>query len=353
MRHPIRKSALAGLTALVATGATPATSQVPPRLSCGDTITADTTLETDLVGCPNHGIVIGADGVTLDLGGHVIEGDGEPFEACPPRQPCDLGVFNDGHDGVTVMSGSVHGFDVGVLVAGVRRNRVLRVASSANRAFGFVVTESSRTVIRGSSGDRNPAPDGDGLGIFASHHIRVVDSAFRGNAQLGMHIVGSSRNLIARNHIARNHDMGILMEADRNRLQGNRCVRNGACIIVAPGNGNVIAANRSLRDGQGIAVEKGRANRVARNVVVRPLRDGINVGLEDPPIGGALNVVAGNVVRGSGRDAFSISSHAHRTILRRNVSIAAGDDGFDLADPSARLAGNRARRSADHDFETG
>ena len=46
------------------------------QVSCGDRITADTTLQQDLVNCPNHGIVIGADGVTLDLNAHLVDGDG-------------------------------------------------------------------------------------------------------------------------------------------------------------------------------------------------------------------------------------------------------------------------------------
>jgi hypothetical protein len=41
------------------------------QLSCGDTITADATLHHDLVNCPNNGIIIGADNITLDLNGHV------------------------------------------------------------------------------------------------------------------------------------------------------------------------------------------------------------------------------------------------------------------------------------------
>jgi hypothetical protein len=40
------------------------------HVGCGDTITTDTTLESDLVNCPNNGIVIGADNITLDLNGH-------------------------------------------------------------------------------------------------------------------------------------------------------------------------------------------------------------------------------------------------------------------------------------------
>ena len=60
-------------------------------MNCGDEITADTTLDSDLIDCPNNGIVIGADGVTLDLNGHTIDGDGEPFEPCPEDEPATSG----------------------------------------------------------------------------------------------------------------------------------------------------------------------------------------------------------------------------------------------------------------------
>ena len=43
-------------------------------LSCGDTITTDATLHHNLVNCPNNGILIGANGVTLDLNSHTIDG---------------------------------------------------------------------------------------------------------------------------------------------------------------------------------------------------------------------------------------------------------------------------------------
>ena len=84
--------------------------------NCGDTITADTRLDGDLVDCPNNGIVIGADDITLDLNGHRIDGDSTPAAGCNPRkEPCDIGVANDGHDGVTVKRGSLRDFGIGVL----------------------------------------------------------------------------------------------------------------------------------------------------------------------------------------------------------------------------------------------
>src|SRR5213596_2851923 len=71
---------------------------------CGDTITTDTTLHHNLVNCPNNGLIIGADNVTLDLNYHTIDGDGAfPAAGCGHEDDCDLGVASIGHDGVTVL----------------------------------------------------------------------------------------------------------------------------------------------------------------------------------------------------------------------------------------------------------
>jgi len=58
---------------------------------CGDTITADTTLHHDLVNCPNNGIIIGAEDVTLDLNYHTIDGDGTEFAGCPETSSATSG----------------------------------------------------------------------------------------------------------------------------------------------------------------------------------------------------------------------------------------------------------------------
>ena len=55
------------------------------QVKCGDTITTDTTLHADLVNCPNNGIIIGADHITLNLNGHRIDGDGTQFGGCDPN----------------------------------------------------------------------------------------------------------------------------------------------------------------------------------------------------------------------------------------------------------------------------
>jgi parallel beta-helix repeat protein len=314
------------------------------HVRCGDTITADTTLDGDVVDCPNNGIVIGADNITLHLNGHTVSGDGAPVE-CPRTEFCDVGLLNDGHEGVTVRNGSVRRFGSGVFIRRASRNRVLGISSSRNQFFGFVIAESARSLVRHSSGNRNPDPDGDGIGVFGSRLLRILQSSFDRNA-LGMHVEGSANIVIKGNRFSRNSGPGILVEANHNVFRRNQLTRNGAGIVVAPGNRNLIAGNRLTRDGEGLAIEKGRGNVAAGNVVMRPRRAGIRLGVERPPIGGAGNVVRGNLVRGSGADGFLVMEHDRRSVLRANVAIAAGDDGFDVESRSAKLIGNRAVRNS-------
>jgi parallel beta-helix repeat protein len=315
------------------------------HVRCGDKITTDTRLDRDLVNCRNNGIVIGADNVTLNLNGHTIDGDGKTFAACPRRKICDGGVVSVGHDGVTVKHGSVHEFDVGALVGNARRNRVLGVSSSRNRFFGFVVFESARILVRDSSGSGNLAPDGDGMGLFGSHHVRILHNSFRHNP-LGIHVDESSHNLIKGNRFSRNQDAIFITASNGNQVRRNRCVRNNICLHVSPGNRNVIARNRAFRDVAGLWIVNGRGNLVAHNVVVDARVVGVRLGGAQPPIGGANNTVRGNLVRGSG-DGFLVDREDDHSLLTRNVAIGSGDDGFDVRSRTTTLTGNRAVGNAD------
>src|SRR5438045_1058368 len=129
---------LAGVVAM-------SSAEAASSVSCGDTITTDATLHHNLVNCPNNGIIIGADNVTLDLNYHRVDGDAAPAAGCDPETEfCDVGVLNDGHDGVTVVHGSVRQFDFGPSVLGARHNRLLGISSSKQRFFGIFVVDSAR-----------------------------------------------------------------------------------------------------------------------------------------------------------------------------------------------------------------
>jgi parallel beta-helix repeat protein len=340
--------ALAAVGAMLLGGGRASASHV----GCGDIITADTTLDSDLLNCPNNGIVIGADGITLDLNGHVIDGDGTEFAACGPREDCDFGVLNDGHDGVTVMHGSVHEFEAGMYALkghpggahGVTRHyRVLGISASRNRFAGIVFQDAARSLVRNSSGSGSVI----GMGLFGSDHVRILHNSFRHNSDHGLFVEESTNNVISGNLFLRDEGAISLIDSDRNEVRRNRCFRNNTCILVGPGNQNVIARNRAFRDVAGIWIENGRGNLVARNAVVGAREVGVRLGSAEPPIGGSSNVVRRNLVRGSGSDGFRVDRKDDHSLLRRNLTVGAGDDGFDVRSRTAKLTGNRALRNAD------
>jgi hypothetical protein len=180
------------LIALVVLNDARAAAQQQPK--CGDTITTDATLHHNLVNCPNNGIVIGADDVTLDLNYHNIDGDGTPAAGCDPRREfCDVGVLNDGHDGVTVTNGSLRQFGIGVWGLRASHNRFLGISASRNVFFGMVMFDSTRSVIRNGSFSRNIPPEGDGIGLFSSDHLRIVGNKVRRNPGPGIQSVAPTR----------------------------------------------------------------------------------------------------------------------------------------------------------------
>ena len=79
MTRARRIAVVLGIVA-AAWAASPAFAAAPPAaaVQCGQVITSDTTLANDLVDCPGTALTIGADGVTLDLGGHLVDGTNAP-----------------------------------------------------------------------------------------------------------------------------------------------------------------------------------------------------------------------------------------------------------------------------------
>jgi large repetitive protein len=340
------------------------------HVNCGETITVDTTLDSDVVNCPNNGIVIGADDITLDLNGHTVAGNGQPVKPCP-KETCDVGLLNDGHDGVAVRNGSVRDFGVGVFIGKARDARVLGISSSRNLLFGIVVDSSARSLVRSSSASGNVGPDGDGMGVFGSHHVRILHNSFRGNGQLGIHVAESSTHILIDQNVISSNPTAIALEANRNEVSRNLVSRNGNGIGVE-GNRNVVRENRVDRSrgdegGFGIPLARGDHNLIARNSIRDTQASGISVGFEPgagnvvrgnrirgPGEAGVLvdskgrnTLVLGNVIRGAAEDGVLVKSSAKQTLLRGNHSFGAKDDGIDVGSTATTLTGNAADRNDD------
>jgi hypothetical protein len=71
------------------------------QVSCGQVVTQSATLDADLVCSGSSGLVIGADGITIDLNGHTISGS---------LTIGGVGIDLADHDMVTVRNGTLDGF---------------------------------------------------------------------------------------------------------------------------------------------------------------------------------------------------------------------------------------------------
>lgn len=99
-----------GAVLLGSTGVASANHGSPvDALMCGTTITASTTLTHDVGPCAGDGLIMGADNITLDLGGFTVYG-----VPGPQPLPSGAGIVIQDHSGVTVKNGRVSGFDGGV-----------------------------------------------------------------------------------------------------------------------------------------------------------------------------------------------------------------------------------------------
>ena len=365
--------AAAAAIGCIAIGAPTAQAAGP---ACGSAVMKSTTLRADLTNCPADGLVIGADNLTLDLGGHTIDGIGTTEESA--------GVRLAGHRGVTVQGGTVREFDYGVKLDGadgnsVRRviatrnfergvqlqegsdgNRVEFVVATGNGLAGIVLFGSDRNVIAHATGSHNTF---NGLTVAGSRGTRVSDSTFAGNTT-GIGLVnGSSASVVAGNVVSGNAEAALAIESNDNVITRNRAEHNGWGIsfggdrnqIVA----NVVTGSLGCRDGDcgtGIETFGGADNLIASNVVTDTVDQGIRLREFEadggPPTIG--NVIRGNVVRDAGSDGIVVQDKTnevtgHGTVkdnlVANNLVTGSGHDGINVNRPANTVSGNVTLRN--------
>jgi parallel beta-helix repeat protein len=343
----------------LAVGAGPAFAS---HVSCGETITADTTLDSDLVDCPDNGIVIGADDITLDLNGHAIDGDGELREDCPEDQICDDGVVALDHAHVTVRNGSLREFALGVLVAGASENRLLDLTVTRNMFPGVVIGESTGTELSRSAVTQNGVDtDEAGVVVFHASESRIARTVISDNGDIGVFAEGADDSRFERNWLSGNREAAMLFEdSSRNMFDRNRVVGNGEGITVA-GDENTISRNHVADSvagveggGLGIFVAAGEDNLVEGNVVARASRIGIQVSLLPEELEGGPpavdTTIRRNQLRGN-RDGIFVQTTAVGALLEGNHARGSADDGIDVDSPDTTLVGNHAVHNGDLGIE--
>lgn len=223
----------------------------PPRASaanitCGDTIVASTTLDADLSCIGTDAIRIGADNVTLDLGGHTVSGSA-----------IGIGVTVNGRQNVTVRNGSIIGFFTGVWVEN----------TGGSTLSNLVVTDTA----------------GPAIYLTNSNGNHVTDVAVSNSAHNGISLVADSDENTVRNCTVHGAGFGVIVNGGSDGNTVSECNVSGSrssAIFVGGGGGAAVSER----------------NHVVGNIV----HDNPTTGTAVAVFGGAQNELSGNTVSNNG-----------------------------------------------------
>jgi len=324
----------------VSLGTTAATAAVAPgsstTLRCGQVVTANISLTRDVGPCAGDGILVGADGITVNLNGHRVVGTPGPGD--------NVGIRLPRRRGVVVRGGIVTGFGAGVAILGGSHNTVTGITARDNVGLidgsgdfgdGLAIVNSSDNVLRANKVRHNGPYDG--IGVFggpSTGNLVVANLVELNNisrfapqvdlmlnlddgVNLGVGLGGGSHTTVANNTIRNNGLNGI----DACSIRGNPCITTNDVIV-----GNLVQANGFGDPLNGEQSDTG---------------DGIHVVSIKPP-GFSFSdffpttrvLVATNTVVGNAGDGIVVGSSENQILNNRSVGNGSGlaDFFFDLQD---------------------
>ena len=227
-------------------------------IRCGAPIDRDTVLEGDLACERGPALVVVADGVTLDLGGHTVSGAPGLVERGP-------GIVLRAVTGCTVRNGTVQSFDAGVAVEGGAGNVIEGLTVQDNVGSpdgefgdGIVITNSRDNVVRGNVVRRNGPFSGIALGrgawgnqvlanTVADHDMSQVPFPEAGRQTMSIRIEGpaANHNRILDNTVSGSGCDGIVVLATCDNPDDEP-----PCVGTPPNEHNEIAGNTSNGNGR-------------------------------------------------------------------------------------------------------
>ncbi len=237
-------------------------------LACGAVVTHSVRLAAD-VQCPfgaPAGLIVGADRITIDLNGHQVQA------AFGSGGGIGNGIENDGHAHVTIRSGSIGGFAVGVLLNAATDSRLLALAP-LGLTNGIVIHGGGRNLVRNSSVFGRAV----GIVVDGSDHSRLIGNAAGGLS--GAISLQASYGVIAKNVMNDQPGDGVTVSGSFNRIAFN-AIRSGfAGIEVMSGQANVVDRNWVFDvGGDGVLTEpQATSTVISRNLAMGNGADGIDV----------------------------------------------------------------------------
>ena len=111
-------------------------SQQPLAISpsCGQVITQNVVLTSNLNCADSDGLIVGASDIVIDLNGHTISG---PDVDSQEKTSSKVGVMIPNMNNVVVQDGTVQGFQAGILMTGSQNVELSNIISKNNQIGAF------------------------------------------------------------------------------------------------------------------------------------------------------------------------------------------------------------------------
>jgi nitrous oxidase accessory protein NosD len=302
MHRGLGPARLAVLTVALAVFVTIAASPaLANHVQCGDVITQDTTLDSDLT-CAGDGLVVDGSAATVDLSGHTIQG-------------------------------------AGAGIAIVASNREVEVRAGTIRGFQLAVDSDGPDALLIQ--DMLIEQNGGGVNCMYTPRCSVRDSTFRNNdgAAIRMHApdLGGS-GLVQRNRIHQN-GTGLVLANYAATIVGNRIEDNDDLgveidyISQVQMSRNVVGGN----GGHGVVVSFLSDATISGNRIEGNAGDGVAV-LGDLFFGDTSALVRHNRIDRNGGDGVLVEAEGAHAVVERNRTDRNGDDGIDVRNAATQPA---------------
>ena len=196
-------------------------SQNISQISCGSSLTSDTTLTSDLI-CSGNGLTIESNNTVLDCQGHLINSSIHTGS----------GIFAREKSGIIVKNCNIQGFSEGIKFELVDHSQLVN-NSANNNFFGFNLLQSSNNDVIFNKAETN------GVGLFISSQFNLIaNNKLINNNCCGLLLSGDFNQIIY-NNISDNND-GIILNKTHNNISFNNII-GGTILLVNQINSSIKA----------------------------------------------------------------------------------------------------------------
>ena len=292
--------------------------------NCGMTVTQTLTLAADIGPCPGDGLIVGANGVHINLNGHTISGDYS-------HTGQHVGIRATSMKDARITGGTVTGFDAGIALISGSNNIVTGMTVANNQGGqdtfsdtfgdGIVMFASSRNTITGNTVVNNGPFDGIAMIGQGADYNLIQNNTVKDTTNFGRAFQpGTGLGIVTNPFLG--FDRPRMVSLNANQIIGNTVVNNGSAGISTVSNVNgVVRSNLAVHNG----FESPFGGAFPGN--------GIGVTFAHNATPNTNELVENNQVYGNGRDGIQVIASGNQILNNIGNGNGAGAfRGFDFRD---------------------